>query len=93
MDESKQGQGLMTEAVVAAVGFAFDGLDLHRVQAAIMPRNRASQRVVEKVGFRSEGLAQRYLCIAGAWEDHLLFGLTSEEWPAGVTVEKTQLSR
>jgi ribosomal-protein-alanine N-acetyltransferase len=45
-----------------------------------MPRNAASRRVLEKVGYRGEGMAQRYLCIAGVWEDHLVFALTAEEW-------------
>jgi ribosomal-protein-alanine N-acetyltransferase len=63
------------------VGFAFDdhGLGLHRVQAGVMPQNGRSIRVLEKNGFRREGLAERYLRIAGRWEDHLLFALTAEE--------------
>ncbi len=80
IDEDRQGAGLMTEAVRAATAFAFDGAGLHRVQAAVMPRNAASQRVLEKAGYRREGLALRYLCIAGRWEDHVLFALTAEEW-------------
>jgi ribosomal-protein-alanine N-acetyltransferase len=82
IDHEHQGRGLMTEAVRGAVTFAFGVLHLHRVQAAIMPRNPASLRVAEKVGFRREGLAERYLQIAGAWEDHVLFGMTAEEWLA-----------
>jgi ribosomal-protein-alanine N-acetyltransferase len=81
MDAEQQGRGLMTEAVRAATMFAFEVLGLHRVQAAVMPRNGASMRVLEKVGYRREGMAERYLCIAGAWEDHVLFALTAEEWP------------
>jgi [ribosomal protein S5]-alanine N-acetyltransferase len=50
------------------------------VQAAVMPRNAGSLRVLEKAGYRKEGLAERYLCIAGSWEDHVLFAVTSEEW-------------
>ncbi len=80
---NRQGQGLMTEGIRLALGFAFGAAGLHRVQAAIMPRNQASLRVVEKVGFRREGFAQRYLQIAGKWEDHLLFAITQEEWPPG----------
>ena len=45
-----------------------------------MPRNTPSQNVLEKVGYRREGLATRYLCIAGAWEDHLIYAMTAEEW-------------
>ncbi len=79
IDAEHQGQGLMTEAVEAGVAFAFREAGLHRVQAAVMPRNVASVRVLEKLGFRREGLAERYLCIAGVWEDHLIFARTSDE--------------
>jgi ribosomal-protein-alanine N-acetyltransferase len=75
-----QGRGLMTEAVRTTTTFAFVTAGLHRVQAAVMPRNAGSLRVLEKAGYRKEGLAERYLCIAGSWEDHLLFAVTSEEW-------------
>lgn len=81
MDTELCGRGLMTEAVRAAVGWAFAEVGLHRVQAAVMPRNAASLRVLEKLGFRREGLAERYLQIAGRWEDHVLFAVTREEWP------------
>ncbi len=80
IDADYQGRGLMTEAVSAATTFAFASIGLHRVQAAVMPRNTPSQHVLEKVGYRREGLAVRYLCIAGAWEDHLIFAMTAEEW-------------
>lgn len=76
----EQGRGLMTEAVRAATAFAFSRAKLHRVQAAVTPANRASQRVLEKSRYRQEGLAQRYLCIAGSWDDHLLYATTVEEW-------------
>ena len=79
IDAEHQGHGLMTEAVQAGVDFAFREGGLHRVQAAVMPRNVASVRVLEKVGFRREGYAERYLCIAGVWEDHLIFARTSDE--------------
>ena len=65
IDAEHQGRGLMTEAVRAATGFAFSAAGLHRVQAAVMPRNAASQRVLDKAGYRREGIAARYLCIAG----------------------------
>ena len=85
MDATRQGQGLMTEAVRAALGFAFGPLGLHRVQAAVMPRNARSIRVVEKLGLRREGFAERYLQIAGVWEDHVLFAVTAEEWKVHAT--------
>jgi len=82
IDESEQGKGLMTEAVRCALDLAFGPLGMHRVQAAIMPRNVGSLRVAEKCGFRHEGRALRYLQIAGVWEDHDIFALTAEEWPS-----------
>jgi ribosomal-protein-alanine N-acetyltransferase len=80
IDVDAQGRGLMTEAVRATTEFAFAHAGLHRVQAAVMPKNVASQRVLDKVGYRREGLAARYLCIAGSWEDHVIFAVTREEW-------------
>ena len=79
-DVDEQGRGLTTECVRAMVAFAFGPLGLHRVQAAVMPNNPASLRVLDKAGFRREGLAERYLQIAGVWADHVLFATTVEEW-------------
>jgi len=73
------GRGYMTEAVRAAVGFAFDTLHLHRLEAATMPNNAASIRVLEHNGFRREGFARRLLKINGAWEDHVLHALVAED--------------
>jgi ribosomal-protein-alanine N-acetyltransferase len=77
------GQGLGTEGVRALLDIAFtdvpNGLGLHRVQANIIPRNAPSLRIAEKVGLRREGLALRYLSIAGIWEDHVMFATTREE--------------
>jgi hypothetical protein len=70
----------MSEAVDAMLGFAFGRLGLHRLQAAVMPTNHASRSILQKRGFREEGYAERYLRIAGKWEDHVLYGLTLEEW-------------
>lgn len=80
IDNRMQGKGIATEAVKLAVRFAFERANLHRVQAAVMPRNRPSIRVVEKAGFRFEGLAKRYLQINGVWEDHNIYAVTREEW-------------
>lgn len=73
------GQGYMTMGVKAAVPFVFDTLRLHRLEAACMPHNLASVRVLEKAGFRREGFARRYLCIAGAWQDHFLFAMLADD--------------
>jgi ribosomal-protein-alanine N-acetyltransferase len=77
------GLGFGTEGVCALLDLAFEsppsGLGLHRVQANIMPTNVASLRIAEKAGFRREGLALRYLHIAGRWEDHEMLAVTSED--------------
>jgi [ribosomal protein S5]-alanine N-acetyltransferase len=74
------GNGYMPEAVVLVTRFAFDDLHLHRLQIAIIPRNSNSRRVVEKLDYRDEGVALRYLEINGAWEDHIRYAITVEEW-------------
>lgn len=83
LDEPLNGQGLMTEALSHAVQFAFGTIALHRIQAAVMPWNVGSIRVLEKVGFEYEGYAKHYLKINGVWEDHNLYSITSERWPGG----------
>jgi ribosomal-protein-alanine N-acetyltransferase len=80
IDEACAGQGYMPEAVVLLMGAAFDDLHLHRIQISIIPRNGPSRRVVEKLGIRAEGVAERYLEINGTWEDHIRFAMTVEEW-------------
>ena len=75
-------RGFATEAVRQTLDFAFGKGRLHRVQAAVMPRNTASVRVLEKNGFRHEGVAERYLQINGTWEDHAIYAITAEEWPS-----------
>ncbi len=67
------GQGRMTRAVAVAVEFAFNTLRLHRLEAACIPDNAGSMKVLERNGFEREGFAKGYLCINGAWRDHLLF--------------------
>ncbi|HZU80029.1 MAG TPA: GNAT family protein [Acidimicrobiales bacterium] len=74
------GQGIAPEAVVAVLRFAFEELRLHRVEIAIVPRNKPSRRVVEKLELREESVAVRYLEIDGKWEDHVRYAITSEEW-------------
>lgn len=80
IDERHAGKGYTPEALVVAMRFAFEELKLHRLQIAIIPRNRPSRRVVEKLGIRCEGMAERYLEINGEWEDHMRYAITSEEW-------------
>ncbi|NNN02621.1 MAG: GNAT family N-acetyltransferase [Acidimicrobiaceae bacterium] len=80
IDEAVAGRGLMPEAVVVLLQFAFESQRLHRIEINIIPRNGASRRVVEKLGLRFEGVAERYLEIDGAWEDHAHYAITAEEW-------------
>jgi ribosomal-protein-alanine N-acetyltransferase len=72
-------RGHMTRAVAAAVGFGFSSLRLHRIEAACIPDNIASIRVLERNGFQKEGFARAYLRINGAWRDHLLFALLESD--------------
>ncbi|WP_017462767.1 GNAT family N-acetyltransferase [Dyella ginsengisoli] len=67
-----QGRGLMREALTPALDWAFGTLGLHRVMANYLPRNERSGRLLAALGFEREGLARRYLQIAGVWEDHVL---------------------
>ena len=69
------GKGLMTDAVVTLVRHAFDRLGFHRIEAACLPTNVASRRVLTKAGFTAEGTARKYLRINGDWQDHLLFAI------------------
>ena len=80
IDEAKAGHSYTPEAVVVVARFAFEELRLHRIQIAIIPRNRASHRVMEKLEIREEGTAVRYLEINGTWEDHVRYAVTAEEW-------------
>ena len=66
-------QGFMSEVLQLVCDHSFDALNLHRVEAACLPRNEASKRLLEKAGFNQEGYAKSYIKIAGCWEDHLLF--------------------
>jgi ribosomal-protein-alanine N-acetyltransferase len=70
-------QGYMTQAVRGVIAFGFDELGLHRLEAACLPSNTASRRLLFRVGFTEEGYARAYLKINGRWEDHLLFGMVS----------------
>jgi ribosomal-protein-alanine N-acetyltransferase len=69
----------MTQAVRAIAPCAFGALNLHRIEAACLPHNVASIRLLEKVGFRREGLARGLVCINGAWQDHVVFALLTDD--------------
>jgi ribosomal-protein-alanine N-acetyltransferase len=82
MGQRHAGKGHMTEAVRGALRFAFQELALHRVEAACLPNNEASRRLLERVGFQQEGMARAYLRINGNWADHLLYAaLASDRLP------------
>ena len=66
-------QGLMREAVDAITHYAFSVMDLSRIEAACLARNAASRGLLEKCGFKYEGVAQSYLQIAGRWQNHVLY--------------------
>lgn len=72
-------QGFMTEGVNCVLDFAFDRLGLRRVEAACVPTNVASRRLLAKCGFREEGLAREYLKINGRWMDHVLFAILASD--------------
>lgn len=78
------GRGLTPTAVALATDHVFFTVGLHRMEICIRPENAPSLRVVEKLGFRYEGLRRRYIHINGDWRDHFCFGLTVEEVPQGV---------
>ena len=73
-------RGYMSEAVEAVIGHAFDEAGLHRLEAACLPANEASRRLLVARGFALEGIARSYLKINGDWRDHLLFSLIESEW-------------
>lgn len=78
------GGGVATAAVALAVDHAFGPVGLHRIEATVRPENAASLRVLAKLGFRDEGLLQRYLEVDGAWRDHRLLAVTRDEVGAGL---------
>ncbi|MGB6541097.1 MAG: GNAT family protein [Xanthobacteraceae bacterium] len=81
MGEPFARQGYMTAAVRAVVPFAFATLRLHRLEAACIPTNAGSIRLLENTGFVREGYAREYLCIDGAWQDHLLYARLKDARP------------
>src|SRR6202046_2563298 len=84
IDEAFAGQGVTPTVLAMAMDHCFFTVGLHRVEATIRPENQASRRVVEKLGFREEGLRRRSLHIDGAWRDHLCYALTVEDVQPGL---------
>jgi len=83
VDQAVAGRGITPTCVALASDHLF-AIGLHRVEISIRPENAASLRVVEKLGFRPEGLRPRYLHIDGDWRDHLSYALVREEVPGGL---------
>jgi ribosomal-protein-alanine N-acetyltransferase len=79
MGESYAGKGFMQDAISVLLAHAFGTMRLHRIEAACIPGNTRSIRVLEKAGFTREGLLRSYLRINGAWQDHYIYGLVADE--------------
>ncbi|UUP18806.1 GNAT family N-acetyltransferase [Nitratireductor thuwali] len=77
MGERFAGQGLMLDALGVVIPFAFERMRLHRLEAACIPENKRSIRLLEKAGFQREGLARSYLRINGSWHDHFLYAIVA----------------
>lgn len=84
VSERYAGRGITPTCVALATDVCFTDLRLHRMEVCIRPENHASLRVVEKLGFRYEGLRRKYIHIDGEWRDHYAFALVREEVPEGV---------
>jgi [ribosomal protein S5]-alanine N-acetyltransferase len=84
VSERFAGQGLTPASVALVTDHCFLTMGLHRMEICIRPENEPSLRVVEKLGFRYEGLRRKYIHINGGWRDHFCFALVAEEVPTGV---------
>ena len=74
-----QGQGIMTEALCKIIDYSMTTLKLHRIEAASLKHNGSSMRVLEKCGFQREGVARKYHCIDGRWQDHILYSIIEDD--------------
>jgi len=92
IDEAYAGRGIIPTALAMAMDHCFFVIGLHRVEATIRPENHASRRVVEKLGFREEGLRRRSLHIDGAWRDHLCYAMTVEDAAGGLMTRWRRIS-
>ena len=90
VSERFAGHGITPAAVAMATDLAFSDLGLHRVEICLRPENRPSLRVVQKLGFRYEGVRRRFIHIDGDWRDHLAFSLVREDVPEGVLARWAQ---
>ncbi|WP_026818762.1 GNAT family N-acetyltransferase [Arthrobacter castelli] len=88
VDQQHAGRGVAPTAVAMATDHCINSLGLHRIEVNIRPENTASLRVVQKLGFRDEGVRLNYLHINGQWADHRSFALTAEEIPSGGLLQR-----
>ena len=79
LDEDKQGKGYMAEAARAVIDYAFEKCALARINAAALPHNTRSRKMLERLGFAEEGFAKAYIQINGVREDHVLYGLNAPD--------------
>ena len=84
VDELYAGRGVIPTALAMAIDHCFMVVGLHRIEATIRPENRASRRVVEKLGFHEEGIRRRSLHVDGAWRDHVCYAITAEDAASGL---------
>ncbi len=82
VSQADGGRGVATAALALGLDHGFGPVGLHRIEATVRPENLASRAVLQHVGFREEGLLERYLDVDGRFRDHLLVGLTAEELEA-----------
>ena len=91
MGEPHAGKGHMSEAVGLLLHFAFESLGLNRVEAACLLHNDASRRLLGKLGFKEEGIARRYLCINGRWQDHVMHAILRDDPRPSIVRRATSL--
>lgn len=84
IDQQFAGLGVTPTALAMALDHCFGVVGLHRIEATIRPENRASRRVVEKLGFHDEGIRRRSLHVDGAWRDHICYAMTAEDAASGL---------
>jgi len=100
IDRQYAGLGVTSTALAMALDHCFNVVGLHRIEATIRPDNRASRRVVEKLGFHEEGIRRRCLHVDGAWRDHICYAITAEDtasgalprWRSAVRAARAQIS-
>jgi [ribosomal protein S5]-alanine N-acetyltransferase len=89
LGERHAGRGLMLDALALLVAHSFETLRLHRIEAACIPDNQRSMRLLEKAGFQREGLLRSYLRINGVWQDHYLYALIAGDRPGGAKQDRS----